>query len=301
MQSKRFKNSVLWIFVDGLGLGSRACAVNPLAAFRPTILNFFDGALQALPCGGHCLKTDANLGVEGLPQSATGQTSLFTGLNAQKMMGRHLQGFPNQKLKELIGRWSVFQRLKDAGKQVTFANAYTPEFFERPSRRVSVTTSMCLTAGVALRTLQDLAADRALFMDYTNRLLRKRGHATPLRNPQEAARVLHRTLERYDLCLYEYFLTDLIGHRGTMRQAVRLLEELDRFVAAVVEQADLERLSIILTSDHGNIEDMTTSSHTRNPVPTAIWGPLRKTPASLESWSIDQTTPLVLEFLCDSL
>jgi 2,3-bisphosphoglycerate-independent phosphoglycerate mutase len=298
MPPKRFKNSLLWIFVDGLGLGSRDPAVNPLAAFRSRFLNFFDEAAQALPRGGLCLKTDAILGVEGLPQSATGQTSLFTGLNAQRIIGRHLQGFPNRELRELIVRWSLFQRLKDAGKKVTFANAYTPEFFERSARRVSVTTSMCLNAGVALRTLEELESDRALFMDFTNRLLQKRGYAASPRSPEEAARVLHRTLEHHDLCLYEYFLTDLVGHRGTMPQAVRLLEELERFVAAVVEQADLTRLSIILTSDHGNIEDMTTARHTGNSVPTAIWGPLREQAASLENWGIDQTTPLVGKFLC---
>jgi hypothetical protein len=37
---------------------------------------------------------DASLCVPGLPQSATGQAALLTGLNAPELMGRHIEGFP---------------------------------------------------------------------------------------------------------------------------------------------------------------------------------------------------------------
>ncbi|HXT50199.1 MAG TPA: phosphoglyceromutase, partial [Thermoanaerobaculia bacterium] len=37
---------------------------------------------------------DAVLGVPGLPQSGTGQTTLFTGVNAQASIGHHVPALP---------------------------------------------------------------------------------------------------------------------------------------------------------------------------------------------------------------
>ena len=122
-------NSVILVSIDGLGVGVKDPTVNPLAAFRPRILNVYEKELGPFPQSGRCLATDAQLGVEGLPQSATGQTTLVTGLNAPSLVGaRHLPGFPSPTLRRLIERHSIFNRLKAAGFKVTFANSFTPEF-----------------------------------------------------------------------------------------------------------------------------------------------------------------------------
>ena len=76
---------ILFIFVDGLGIGSSDPEVNPLYDPRFPFLN--NMLSQARPL-------DACLSVAGLPQSATGQAALFTGVNAAKEMGRHIEGFP---------------------------------------------------------------------------------------------------------------------------------------------------------------------------------------------------------------
>ena len=68
---------------------------------------------------------------------------------------------------------------------------------------------------------------------------------------------------QYHLCFYEYFLTDLVGHRGNLQQAVSLLTELDRFLFELVTGADLSHTSIVVTSDHGNIEQMNQKQHPR--------------------------------------
>src|SRR6185436_9156180 len=109
--------SVVLVFVDGLGLGDRASPANPVAHPDLDILANFrpsdwtpppDGGRPAslpevvrrrpLPFSGVARGTDASLGVTGLPQSATGQTTLFTGVNAAQVLGRHLYAFPTATL-----------------------------------------------------------------------------------------------------------------------------------------------------------------------------------------------------------
>ncbi|MBI4445810.1 MAG: peptidase [Acidobacteria bacterium] len=263
---------MLFIFVDGLGIGQEDPEWNPLAVFEPRILKFFQGRLGPFPKQGVCVPTDAQMGVPGLPQSATGQTSIFTGINAAELLGCHLRGFPNTRLKNLIQSRSVFRLLKERGHSVTFANAYTPGFFSRPRRRHSVTTTMSLEAQVPLRSVTDLLNGRSLFMDFTNAILKERGFQVPIWGPQEAAQVLVDIKKEVDFCLYEYFLTDWTGHRGTLEGAVTLLRRLDDFLWEVLQRMDLEKDSILVCSDHGNIETMLHSDHTLNPVPTLLWG-----------------------------
>jgi bisphosphoglycerate-independent phosphoglycerate mutase (AlkP superfamily) len=72
--------------------------------------------------------------------------------------------------------------------------------------------------------------------------------------------------------MYEHFLTDLAGHAGDMARAVEVLEDLEAFLEAVLAHTDLTRSLVILASDHGNLEDLSTSRHTTNLVPTLLWG-----------------------------
>jgi len=268
-------NSVLFIFIDGLGLGPCDARSNPLARFRPTTLNCFADRLGPFPRNGIGLPTDAGLGVSGVPQSATGQASLFTGVNAAELMGRHCSGFPNSNLRQLIADHSFVRRLSEDGYSTAFLNTYTPPFLENRPRWVSVTTVVCETAGLRLNDLDDLRAGRSLYMDFTNQLLIDRGYPVSLRTPEEAAQVLVSQAARYDFCFYEYFLTDLAGHQGQIEESVRVLQSLDRFVTEVVHGLDLERQSLVITSDHGNIEDCSVAPHTTNLVPTLAWGPIR--------------------------
>lgn len=296
------ENRVIFIFIDGLGIGSCDPRVNPLAAFQPKILRLYQNALGPFPFQGQCLVTDAQLNVAGTPQSATGQTTLLTGVNAAAYLGHHLPGFPNRTLKELIAKHSLFRRLKQKGMQMTFANAYTPQFFEKRHRWSSVTTVMCETARVRLCRLDDLLAERSVFMDFTNQLLLERGHHVPLRTPQQAARILLDLSKEYHLCLYEYFLTDLTGHRGDLEEAVRLLEQLDVFLFEILKGVDLETTSVIISSDHGNIEKMDQKQHTTNPVGTLLWGPIQEEAYQI-SGAFAQTgvTPMIESVLSASL
>lgn len=288
------------IFIDGIGIGPRDPESNPLACFNGQVLRFFSDADQRLPNNGICIPTDACLGVEGVPQSATGQTTLFTGINAAAEVGRHVQGYPSGPLREIIASHSIFKSLKTRSRRVTFANAYTPRFFEQPPRWTSATTQMCESAGVTLRNLEDLEKGKALFMDFSNRILLDWGFSIQTNSPGQAAEILVALSQDYDLCLYEFFLTDLVGHRGDLREAVSLLEEVDEFLGAVLSK--MSSGSLIIVSDHGNIEDMRHGLHTRNPVPTLVWGSIRAAfPQPFEAMSLADIAPSIKNHLNGSL
>lgn len=269
--------SLLLIFVDGLGIGTRSDH-NPLDRLgreAAPLAVFQDEEPEAI-CGGVIVRTDACLGVAGRPQSASGQTTILTGVNAPHALGYHKQGFPNEELRTIIRECSVFLQLARAGIGPNiFANTYSDRFFEVRPRWVSATTVAVEAAGLAFRRIEDLREGQALYHDFTNRLLIEAGEDIPLRTPEEAARVLARLCSAHRFTLYEYFLTDRMGHAQDMAGARIVLAGLARFVRAVLASVDLARTTVLLTSDHGNIEDLSSRNHTLNFVPTFAWGAAR--------------------------
>lgn len=289
--------SVLLFFIDGLGIGTRG-AHNPLDGLAEAApLAVFQDEEPSIVFDGRLVRTDARLGVEGRPQSASGQTTILTGVNAPAALGYHKQGFPNEALREIISEHSIFLQLKRARIEPnTFANAYTPMFFATRPRWVSATTVAVEAAGMSFRSLDDLQSGRAVFQDYTNQMLIERGFPTSRRTPEEAAEILASIAREHRFTLYEYFITDKTGHAQDMEAARIILVNLARFVRHLLSQLDLQRTTILLTSDHGNIEDLSTRNHTLNPVPTLIWGEHRETVAARVR-SLADITPAIVEVL----
>ncbi len=290
---------LLLFFIDGLGIGTRGAhnpldkleGAEPLAVFQdeePDVL--YDGRL---------VRTDATLGVEGRPQSASGQTTILTGINAPAVLGYHKQGFPNKALLEIIGEHSIFLQLKRAGIEPnTFANAYTRRFFEGQPRWISATTAAMQAAHMRFRDLDDLRAGRAVFQDFTNRMLIERGEDVQARTPDEAGQILASVTREHAFTLYEYFITDKVGHLQDMERARVILVELARFIRTLLSNLDLERTTVMLTSDHGNIEDLSLRNHTLNLVPTIIWGAHRERIRG-RIHSLADITPAILETLAE--
>jgi hypothetical protein len=262
---------VLLLFVDGLGLGEDDPGKNPVVRARLTRLRLLRDS-PAPDAAGTLVATDACLGVPGLPQSATGQTTLLTGVNAPAAVGRHINGYCTKSLAALLDGRSLFSRVKSSGGEATFANAYTPAFLAKLPRFLSVSTVAMLRAGLRFRTLEDLARGDALFHDYTNRLLPERGYVLPPVTPREAGGRLARLAQSHVFTMYEHFLTDHAGHAQDMARGVAMLEDLEEFLDAILSAIDLSAHLVVLTSDHGNLEDLTTNRHTRNPVPALFWG-----------------------------
>jgi 2,3-bisphosphoglycerate-independent phosphoglycerate mutase len=261
---------VLLIFIDGVGIGARG-PQNPLDECGSPYFNFFAGEALAPP-GGTGAVTDARLGVEGLPQSASGQATIITGENAPALLGRHQSAFAGGSLRPILRDRSLFQRLSARGLRVAHANVAPSRVSRRRWRAVSAMTVAAEEAGLAPRTLEDVAAGRALHHDFTNRLLITHGLSLPLLEPVEAGRRLARIAGEHDFCAFEYFSTDTAGHAQDVRLARLHLADLTAFLRAALEASDLRRSTVVLTSDHGNLEDLSTPSHTLNPVATLAWG-----------------------------
>jgi 2,3-bisphosphoglycerate-independent phosphoglycerate mutase len=292
--------SVLLFFIDGLGIGERISSnpfanlpnADPLAVFKhekaPTLLD------------GVVVPTDPCLGVEGRPQSASGQTTILTGVNAPQTLGYHKQGFPNKALLEIIKAHSIFRQLTDAGVQpITFANAYTSRFFDERPRWVSATTAAVEAAGLSFRTLDDLKRNAAVYQDFTNQILIERGEDVVEKSEAEAASVLANISATNRFTLYEYFITDKIGHAQDMQMATTVLTRLALFIRELLWQLDLERTTVILTSDHGNIEDLASRNHTLHSVPTIIWGAKRDSVAT-RIHTLADITPAIVSLLTET-
>jgi len=281
---------VLLVFVDGLGLGPRDAAVNPLyGGASPRIVSLLEE---------HAVAADARLGVAGLPQSATGQTTLLTGVNAARAVGRHVEGFPGAALREIAAGKNIFRRLCDRGFVSTFANGYFVESVEEVlrTRLQSVTTVAALSVFGKVRNAADIRADRAVYQDLTRQSLRARGYDGPLMSPARAAEHLVALTLDHDLTLFEYFQTDRVGHRREAAATRDILSCLDEFVGVLADGAGPQGYLFVLTSDHGNVEDNRTSLHTLNPVPFVAMGAgdeaLKRRVASLTD-----VTPALIEHI----
>ena len=291
------QSSLLLFFIDGLGIGTRGHH-NPfdgLADAAP--LAVFQDEPAEIPFAGVLAPTDACLGVPGRPQSASGQTTILTGVNAAAATGAHKQGFPNQSLLDIIREHSIFLQLKKSGvDSITFANTYTQQFFDRRPRWISATTAAVEAAGLRFNVVEDLKAGRAVFHDFTNALLRERGETVSLRSPEEAALVLAEVVASHRFTLYEYFITDKIGHAQDYEAARTIIPMLAKLIRSLLARIDLDRTTVILTSDHGNLEDLSVRNHTLNPVPTIVWGRHRASIAA-RIRSLTDITPAIVAAL----
>jgi hypothetical protein len=273
---------VVLFFIDGLGLAPSG-KNNPLSTTDTPCLNKLLGgrdltidavgipdtlaALQAL---------DASLGMPGCPQSATGQTTLFTGVNAPKALGRHLRGFPNEPLRNILKAEGILKKIASMGKKPTFLNGFRPEFFTLLSEGkvcFSASTMLNLYADLPFYTFEDMAAGRSVYSDITNEVLHELGHQVPLVTPEAAGETLVRAADHYDFVLFEYFLTDMIGHKRDREKAAKCIDTIDRFLGSVTSNLDFGDTMLIITSDHGNLEDLSSGTHTTNPVPLLLLGP----------------------------
>jgi hypothetical protein len=200
-------------------------------------------------------------------------------------------------MREIIRENSIFLQLKKRGiLKIVFANAYTPQFFAETPRWKSATTVAVEVAGLQFRNLPDLVGKKALFHDFTNKTLREKGYDVPLFSPVEAAEILTGLSTNHRFVLYEHFITDKIGHDQNFEWASIHLPHLAEFIRATLERIDLETTTFILTSDHGNIEDLSVRNHTLNDVPTIIWG-RKKTEIAENIIDLADITPAIISLL----
>lgn len=294
---------VLFLFIDGVGLG-RPVKENPFYRYSlPTFERISGGGFFDTQSGERDGKetffhgVDANLDVEGLPQSGTGQTALFTGENASKKIGKHFGPYPHSGIKPLLQQESLFVKLKKRGGTPHFINGYPDIFFQksRKKNRWSCTTLMCRSAGIKLNGEEEVRHGEAVTAGLTQRAWREKLEIdVPVIEPEQAAGRLLRKMSSCDLLLHEYYLTDKAGHSGDEDRAERVLRRYDRFLGYLLENMDKEH-TLVLSSDHGNLEDLSVKTHTRNRVPLFVQGP--GTEAFRGAGSILDVVPAILKVM----
>ncbi len=297
---------ILMIFIDGLGLGNEDPATNPLmSAKTPFLRELLSGAsltASAIGKGIHhpnmiLCPTDASLDIPGLPQSATGQTTIFTGINASAVVGRHINGLPTYTLRKIIREASIFKVINEGGGKAVFANTFTREYFESVEQgkwQHSVTTTAALAGNCRLCMPDDLLRGESVYQDITNEKLRERGYDVPIWEPEEAGAILANLAAKNDFTLFEYFQTDHCGHHQDYSLALTLLNRLDRFLGTLAGSLAKNRLTLLVTSDHGNIEDLSIKTHTLSPVPTIVIGDVN---GFKEIRTLTDIDPSILKFL----
>jgi phosphopentomutase len=93
----------------------------------------------------------------------------------------------------------------------------------------------------------------------------------PVRAPEEAAEVLLALGRAHDLTVFEFFETDEAGHARAMDAALDALRRLDAFLRRLVAGLAPED-ALVVASDHGNVEDLSSRNHTRAAVPVLGFG-----------------------------
>jgi hypothetical protein len=274
----------LFLFLDGVGLGADDPAINPFARAEMPHLQALLGGRRLLAASApfegpraSLLALDAGLGVAGVPQSATGQAVLLTGRNIPAEIGYHYGPKPDPAVAAALRNGNLFNRLAAAGRATALLSAYPPRYFQgiQSGRRLySAIPLAAASAGVRLRTGEDLAAGVALSADFTGRAWRERLGLTgaPLLTPWQAGQRLAQLGQEFDFALFEYWLSDYAGHGQDMDAACTLLAEFDEMLGGLLEGWNDNAGLILLTSDHGNLEDLSTRRHTTNPVPALVIG-----------------------------
>lgn len=297
--------SVIFLFIDGVGLGEEE-DYNPFVrkgnryeAFTHMAggQSFTRWAGEVLE-NGHLFKpVDTTLGVEGLPQSGTGQTALFSGENAPRAIGKHFGPFPHSGIKYLLREQSIFVKAHNRGYNCHFINAYPDIFFEksRKRNRWSCTTLMTKSAGLPLNNAQSVRDEQAVTADLTQRAWREQLNIDiPEITLRQAARRLLQQARNFDLLLHEYYLTDKAGHSQDYDKAGCVLDIYAEFLMELIRGKEPED-TIVLCSDHGNVEDLSTKTHTLHKVPLYVFGP--GADAFRDARSILDVTPAILQVL----
>lgn len=281
---------VLFVFLDGVGVAGHAGPANPFAQVpTPTLDAWVEGSFSAWDGArrddGALLASaiDATLGREGLPQSATGQGALLTGQDTVSAMNGHYGPWPGPTLKRLLAEGNLFTwaRAQAGPRGARHANAYPPGFFaalQGGRLRLNVPAHAAREAGLDLADLDAYRAGEAVAADLDGAYFAASG-AVPSGGPAsgggaafEAGGRLARLAAGSLLTFFDVWTTDRAGHRADVAASVDLTARLDAFLGGLLA-ARPDGVTVVLTSDHGNFEDLRHGRHTRRPVPLLVAGP----------------------------
>jgi len=270
------------IFLDGVGIGKEDYQFNPFFKYGFKTFTEIFGKIPSSKSrrfkgkNVFLFPTDARLGVKGFPQSGTGQTAIFTGVNVSKMIGKHFGPYPYSTTIPILEKKNILRAYLDRNQKVCFANAYPQIFFDYQKKgrgRLSCTSLCCRLSGLRLNRLTDLKRGKALTAEITNeRWIKKLNYDLPEITPERAAKRLLNIANKNKFTLYEFYLTDHMGHGREEKDFNKLLKNLDDFLYSIITKMDMNSMTLVICSDHGNLEDLSVKTHTLNPSLTIIAG-----------------------------
>ena len=300
---------LLFLFLDGIGLGEDNPESNPfIRAKMPYLESLLGGRKLTKSAAAFDSETvslqaiDPNLGVKGLPQSATGQAVLLTGVNIPAELGYHYGPKPNPEVAQYLNGGTIFSKTVRAGKKTAMLNAYPPRYFDGidSGKRLYSSIPLALTnAGVSLFTHDDYFEGRALSADFTGEGWHEFLGFTdaPRFDPETAGSKLADLAKAYDFSFFEYWASDYAGHKQDMEWAIRQLETFDGVLKGLLSKWDLENGVILLTSDHGNMEDLSTRKHTAAHVPLLLFGDKKHRSEFSQITDLTGVAPAINKFL----
>ena len=270
------------LFLDGIGIGKKDFHFNPFFKYG---FKTFNEIFNEIPShenpvlknnNYYLFPADANLGVSGLPQSGTGQASLFCGFNAPKFVGKHFGPYPYSTTVSFLKEKNILVHFYKKDGKAYFANAYPKLFFDyiKTGRsRLSVTTLTCKLSGIRLNKVTDVRKGMAITAELTNERWNERlGYKLPIIKPKTAARRLLKIAQKNKFTLFEYYLSDHLGHLRLAKEFEKRFFEMDEFLLTLLNELDKSKITLIICSDHGNLEDLSIKTHTRNPALTITAG-----------------------------
>lgn len=253
---------------------------------------------------------DATLGIDGTPQSGTGQATILTGRNGAEIFGRHFGPWVPTALRPLVRDENLLVRAAASHRSTAFANAYPAEPRTAPElsgkrvagrrsrrrHRVAGPPLAAEGAGLLTRHAEHLARGTAVASEIVNEgWIRHLGpDDLPRPTPADAGLTLADISVDHDLTLFAHYSTDAAGHHQTIEAGVEALERVDAFLGGLLDRLPADH-HLIVVSDHGNLEDIR-AGHTRNPSLGLVSGP---DAASLAGRlpSLLEVTPALLDLL----
>jgi len=111
---------ILFLFLDGIGLGDDDPETNPFAAADlPTLHNLTNGKRWLRDIGRQeseraiFIPTDPRMGIAGRPQSGSNQAAMLTGKNIPQMIGKHYGPKPNEDIRKILDEDNFFITVKE--------------------------------------------------------------------------------------------------------------------------------------------------------------------------------------------
>lgn len=227
---------------------------------------------------------------EGLLKEMVGRGNLFRRFErpclANALFPAHLAFFGSSFVEDLVPgveRRAVEEGLQFGGRPVCFkgqAKNGFAELFTAAEINQNIFVHAAREAGVPLRTWDDVRDGRALTASMTHEL--EAGfnvgffgqQPLPLLSPQEAAQVLLALAAGHDFTFYKYQIPDLVSHTGRVESARQVFAVIEDFVEEVLRAVDPAETVVLITSDHGHLEQVETShNHPKTRVPTWYFGP----------------------------